>query len=331
MYFIYMRAKKPLLLHYYITNRCNARCAFCSIWQERPKADAQGDDVIDNLRQARRAGCKFVDFTGGEPLLHDMLPRFLFQAKKWGFVTSVTTNCLLFEERAKELAGLVDLLHFSIDADSAGLHDKIRGCASYQHVIDSIDAALANRLYPDLLFTYTEENIGAAEGVRRLAREKRLMLILDPVFALWGPDKISPETHREALELSKDKGVYLNRAHLLLRGQGGNRVREPLCRAVSSTIVITPDNRLALPCYHHRCAHIKINKNLGDILQSGERLEALEKEGRYSFCEGCHINCYFDPTYQYIRGRFRRESMMGKLKYAVTKYLIYRRPIIKMF
>ncbi|MDR3013280.1 MAG: radical SAM protein [Chitinispirillales bacterium] len=317
---------KPLLLHYYITNRCNAKCEFCVIWQEQPKIDADINDVAHNLRQAREAGCKFADFTGGEPLLHPQLPDFLSLAKKFGFITSVTTNCLLFKERASELKGLIDLLHFSIDADNAELHDKIRGCKSYGHVIDSIDAALANRLYPDLMFTYTEENIDALTGVWRLAREKRLMLILDPVFALLGPDKIDADVHRKAVEFSKKKGVYLNRAHLLLRDNGGNSISEPLCRAVSAVVVVTPDNCLALPCYHNRRVNIKINGNLSGVLQSNERKDAQAMEGRYPFCEGCHINCYFDPTYQYVKGRYRRESIKSKLRYAVRKYLIYRRP-----
>jgi MoaA/NifB/PqqE/SkfB family radical SAM enzyme len=317
---------KPLLLHYYITNRCNARCEFCVIWRERPKVDAVLADVVSNLRQARAAGCKFVDFTGGEPLLHPELPSFLSSAKKMGFITSVTTNCLLFEERAGELRGLVDLLHFSIDADNAELHNKIRGGESYQHVIRSIDAAIRNRLYPDLMFTYTNDNIGAIEGVWKIARKKRLMLILDPVFALSGRDKIGTDIHRQALEFSKRGGVYLNRAHLLLRDRGGNRIRDPLCRAVSSTVVITPDNCLALPCYHHRCSNVRINGDLGVLLRSSERQEALLREGRYSFCENCHINCYFDPTYQFTRGRYWYESMRSKLRYAVTKYLFYWRP-----
>jgi len=322
--------KKPILLHYYITNRCNARCAFCGIWREQPKADAALADVAVNLIQARAAGCRFVDFTGGEPLLHPELPEFLRQAKKAGLATSVTTNCLLFEERVKELAGLIDLPHFSIDADEARLHDKIRGCESYGKVIRSIDAAIASRIYPDLLFTYTEENIDAVEGVWKLAREKRLILILDPVFAQWGPDKIPVDVHRKAMDFAKRRGVYLNRAHLLLRGKGGNRTRDPICRAASSTIVITPDNKLTLPCYHHRCASVSINGNLTEALKSDERIDALNKEGRYAFCEGCHINCYFDPTYQMISGRYLWESMRSKAKYALTKYLFYRRPWPKL-
>ena len=26
---------KPLLLHYYVTMRCNARCSFCDIWRKK--------------------------------------------------------------------------------------------------------------------------------------------------------------------------------------------------------------------------------------------------------------------------------------------------------
>ncbi|MDR0306389.1 MAG: radical SAM protein [Chitinispirillales bacterium] len=319
--------KKPLLLHYYITNRCNARCSFCSIWQEKPKVDADLKDVLDNLRQGRQAGCRFVDFTGGEPLLHPQLPEFLAAAKKLGYITSVTTNCLLFTERAKEIAGLVDLLHFSIDADSAQLHDKIRGCRSYQHVLDSIKTALENKLYPDLLYTYTQENIDAIEGVWELAQKSKLILILDPVFEVCGHDRLHPDIHKKAFDFSKRKGVYLNTAHLILRDRGGNQIRDPLCRAVSSTVVILPDNKLALPCFHRRCNTPAVNGNLKELLRSKDRVEAVDREGKYSFCQGCHINCYFDPTYQFAGGCFMIESMKSKLKYAFTKYLIYRRKL----
>ncbi|MFW6245078.1 MAG: radical SAM protein [Fibrobacterota bacterium] len=317
---------KPLLVHYYITNRCNARCTFCSIWQETPKKDSDPESVENNLKQARRAGCSFVDFTGGEPLLHPDLPSFLKIAKNVGYITSVTTNCLLFPERVKELAGLIDLLHFSIDADTAELHDRIRGCRSYDRVIESIDSALKNKLYPDLLFTYTKENIDALEGIYNLARQKKLILILDPVFSTSGPDRLCTDIHKKALEFSRRQGVYLNTAHLLLRKQGGNHTRSPLCRAVSSTLVILPDDSLALPCYHHRNISVPIRGRLSELLKGEERLKALYMEGKYSFCEGCHINCYFDPSYQYRFDRMMRESLKSKMKYAGTKYLAYLRP-----
>lgn len=317
---------RPLLLHYYITNRCNARCAFCDIWREIPKADAQSAHVLQNLTHARRAGCRFVDFTGGEPLLHPDLPLFLAEARRLGFITSVTTNCMIFDQRAAELAGLVDLLHFSIDADNAELHNRIRGCDSYAKILAAIPAALANDLAPDLLFTYTNENIDSFAGVYELGRRNKLMVILDPVFSLDGKDIASRETHNKALAWSRKPGVYLNKAHLALRRMGGNSVQKTLCRAASSTIVLLPDNRLALPCFHHAFDFVSVNKSLAVALRDQRRIDAVRRQGTYPSCEGCHINCYFDPSYTAPAwGRLAFPSLVVKASYAFTKYLVYRR------
>lgn len=317
---------KPLLLHYYLTNRCNSRCTFCSIWQEQHKVDAKEADVVRNLRTARKRGCSFVDFTGGEPLLHKALPDFLIEAKKLGFITSVTTNCLLFPSRVKELAGLIDLLHFSIDSDNESEHDSLRGVPCYSSVIKSIPLALSHGLYPDLLYTYTNKNIDSVSGVYKIARENKLVLILDPVFDPWGPDKISNLTHRKALDISKQPGIYLNRAHLHLRSKGGNHVRSPLCQSVSTTIVIDPENNLVLPCYHHRSTLLPIGSDLTGPLSSSHYITAWQNQGKYSYCENCHLNCYFDPTYTYLHNVYTFYSLLAKLKYFWAKYIMYKRP-----
>jgi MoaA/NifB/PqqE/SkfB family radical SAM enzyme len=317
---------KPILLQYYITNRCNSRCVFCSIWKDQPKADAALSDARQNISGARRAGCRFVDFTGGEPLLHPHLDIFLKEAKQCGFITSITTNCILFKEQAHKLRGLVDLLHFSIDADNEVLHNEIRGVDSYKSVIESIPIALANELVPDLLFTYCDRTIDAFEGVYEIARKNKLMIILDPVFTPEGPDTVSGETHLKALVYAKRPGVYCNKAHISLRKLGGNHPSANYCRAVSTTIIVLPANHIALPCFHHTFSTIPIEGSLVDALKQSKRNEALMMQGKYPFCEGCHINCYFDPSYLSVRSILNIQSMSAKLSYAMTKYLFYKRP-----
>lgn len=318
---------KPILLQYFITNRCNAACMFCGIWKETPKIDARPDEVIRNLTEARNAGCSFVDFTGGEPLLHHDLPLFLSEAKRLRFITSVTTNCIRFPERARELNGLVDLLHFSLDADTKELHNKLRGSDSFDRVMESIPLALAEGLVPDLLFTYTDENIASVSGVYELARKNRLMVILDPVFSLDGKDVVRRDTHAEAAAWAKKPGVYLNRALLRLRATGGNRPDKNVCRAASSTIVILPDNRLALPCFHHAKDLLRAGASLEKSLSGDIRARAIKNQGVYPFCKGCHINCYFDPSFVYLRNALFLMSLAAKLKYAYTKYFIYGRKL----
>lgn len=318
---------KPILLHYFITNRCNAACMFCDIWKKTPKTDARFDEVMRNLTEARKAGCSFVDFTGGEPLLHDDLPLFLEGAKAAGFITSVTTNCISFRERATELGGLIDLLHFSIDADNEKLHNDIRGADSFRSVIQSIQPALQNHLVPDLLFTYTDMNIRAFEGVYSLARQHRLVLILDPMFSLDGKDMVSSETHSIACGYAQRPGVYLNKALLKLRSYGGNRPNKNFCRAASSTIVILPDNRLALPCFHHAQELLPAGTSLEKSLSDNDRVQAIKFQGLYPFCKGCHINCYFDPSFMYLRNTLFLMSLAAKLKYAYAKYIKYGRKL----
>lgn len=314
---------KPLLLHYYITNRCNAKCSFCDIWKETNKIDASLQDVLNNLKDARKAGCKFVDFTGGEPLLNKDLPLFLKEAKRLGFITSVTTNCMLFPKRAEELAGLVDLLHFSMDADNAEMHDELHGVKSFSKIIESIEIAKKNNLYPDLLFTYTNNNIDHFDGVYKIAKENKIMVILDPLFSIDEKDLNSSKTHQKALSYAKKPGIYLNRAHLKLRKEGGNSISRPICKAVSSTVVILPDNTLALPCYHLKNEAIKIN-SLHEALKSTSRKIAMKYEGKYPFCQSCHINCYFDPSYTFGFNKFFFSSIISKLEYSFDKYLRFK-------
>jgi MoaA/NifB/PqqE/SkfB family radical SAM enzyme len=239
-----------------------------------------------------------------------------------GFVTSVTTNCLLFEKRAAELDGLIDLLHFSLDADSAALHDRLHGVASFDSVLRSISAAQKHNLVPDLLFTYSDDNIDAFEGVYRLARAQKLIVILDPLFSLDGRDSVSIATHSRARAFSRRAGVYLNTAHLRLRRAGGNRINAPRCAAAASTIVILPDNRLALPCYHHNTYAVDIGDSLSRALQHPHRADALRHQGRYPFCQGCHINCYFDPSYLYRPDLLLVRSLWSKWRYSWRKYIL---------
>ncbi|MCL1946677.1 MAG: radical SAM protein [Chitinivibrionia bacterium] len=318
--------KKPLLLHYYVTNKCNAKCQFCDIWKEQDADCAKIEDVERNLAAAKKLGAKFVDFTGGEPLLNPDLPKFLEIAKKQKFITSVTTNAILFEKFAEKLSEKIDLLHFSIDGDNE-IHDKIRGVKSYDLVVKSIDIAIKNKLYPDLLFTYTNDNIDYFENVYEIAKKNKLVLILDPVFSTDGKNLLSKETQEKAKKFAKLPAVYLNSAHTKLREKGGNDTKKPVCKAIDSAIVILPDDTLALPCYHKRRVKLKIDGNLKEILKSKDVAQFRKLQGKLKICENCHINCYMDPSYQYCKNMLFFYSILSKLKYSYWKYLIFKRKL----
>ena len=316
----------PVLCNYYVTYRCNAKCGFCDIW-EQPSPMIDLSDAARNLDDLRRLGVRIVDFTGGEPLLHGRIADLLAMAKTRGFMTTLTTNGLLYPKRARDIAGKVDMLHFSIDSSRADEHDASRGVRCFDRLMESIDHALRLGERPDLLFTVTNENVHRLEEIyREISYPNRLILIINPLFEY---NSLGSQLSREVMELMEEYGrrpyTYLNNAFLTLRRRGGNDPEDPICKAVSSCVVISPFNELVLPCYHYGLERLPIEGRLYDLWRSDavERHRALE--GRHDVCRSCTINCYFEPSFATSPGtRYFWESLPSKVRYSWTKFVLQR-------
>lgn len=312
----------PVLCNYYVTYRCNARCSFCDIW-ERPSPYVNKESVGDNLKALKQLGVKVIDFTGGEPLLHREIDILLGMAKQEGFITTLTTNCLLYPKWAERLKGKVDMLHFSLDAGEQRLHDTSRGVACFEAVLQSI--ALANSLHerPDILFTATEDNIDQLKLVYdQISSPNDLVLIINPVFDYNQVETGSGLTKKSLNILSewgKKPLVYLNEAFISLRKDGGNHIDDPVCKAASSTIVISPENHLLLPCYHLGIESFPIEGNLYDLYKSAPVQTLVKLEGKYKECEGCTINCYMQPSFAVNFNKYWLKSIPSTFKYNKMK------------
>lgn len=313
----------PILCNYYITYRCNAKCTFCDIWQQ-PSNYANKEDVFKNLTDLKRLNVKFIDFTGGEPLLHRELPEFLDYAKHLGFITSVTTNTLLYPKRANNLVKKIDLLHFSLDSIDPEKHNEIRGVRCYDKLLESIDVARSLKEYPDILFTVQPSNYREIPEVYdKICRPNKLALIINPIFD-YGTivsEKETNEMYSFIKRFARKTGVYLNSAFIKLRKNGGNDINNPLCKAVSEVVVISPDNELILPCYHASQKKLPIDGLLYELRQSDIVKEEMKMEGRYAFCQGCTVNCYFEPSFARSLNRYMLASIPPKVRYGSYKLI----------
>ncbi|MBX3101762.1 MAG: radical SAM protein [Bacteroidetes bacterium] len=312
----------PILCNYYLTYRCNAACSFCDIW-EKPSPYATPEHVAANLRDLKRLGVRVVDFTGGEPLLHRQLPEFLSLARDEGLITTVTTNGLLYPKQAQALKGKVDMLHFSLDAADALTHDTGRGVACFDFVMRSLDIAAELGERPDVLFTVTDENLPHLERIyREITRPRDLLLILNPIFEYnTVGSQLQAASFQALRHWGRQPGIYLNDAFLTLREQGGNHTDHPVCRAASSTVVISPENALVLPCYHLGEQHYPIENRLYDLWQSPLVARERAQEGRSPQCEGCTINCYMQPSFAFELNSWFLRALPSTLKYTVEKWV----------
>ncbi|WP_187261125.1 radical SAM protein [Pontibacter beigongshangensis] len=313
---------KPVLCNYYVTYRCNARCSFCDIW-EKPSPYIKAEDVRKNLQDLKRLGVEVIDFTGGEPLLHREIDVFLRMAHEMGFITTLTTNGLLYPKLAERLKGLVDMLHFSLDSSSKTEHDNGRGVACFDFVMESIQVAKQLGERPDIIFTVFKHNLAQLEEVyQQVTQPNKLMLILNPAFEYNGVAAGEQLTEAELDYLSafgRRKGVYLNDGFVELRRDGGNHIDKPVCKAASTTLVISPENELVLPCYHLGAKSFPIHGNLYDLYRSEPVNELKRQEGRLPACEGCTINCYMQPSFAVEVNKYFWKALPSTLKYNFYK------------
>jgi MoaA/NifB/PqqE/SkfB family radical SAM enzyme len=314
-----------LLCNYYLTYRCNAYCEFCHFGVHENFVNtpfAKLEDFKLNVSQLAKLGVKFIDLTGGEPLLNKDIAHMAKFAHELGMQTSITTNTLLYPKFAESLAGNVNLLHFSLDSPDEEEHNKIRKVDCYKSIFKSIEIAKSLGEFPDIIFTVTNETYKKLPQMHEIAAKHGLVLLVNPVFSYFGNPGLSLEAIDFIEEYIEGKiNIYMNRAFLKLRRDGGNDIKKPLCKAVTRVIVISSSNEIILPCFHFGKETIPIDRPIKEIRKS-EKLKFFKKnEGRFDFCQGCTVNCYFEPSFAFPSNLHSLLSLDSKIKYSYNKLI----------
>lgn len=122
----------PAVCDVSVTNACNAKCDFCSYAYD--KQIVKEKRWIDRAEFARalpilhRRGIRYVNFQGGEPLLHPKIEDLVADTRGAGMKPALITNGWLLPKKIEHLvdAGLGTLL-VSIDSHSLEEHERNRG------------------------------------------------------------------------------------------------------------------------------------------------------------------------------------------------------------
>ena len=119
---------KPVLVHFEVTMRCNARCGFCDYWKTDPKA--KQTELKSFVDAAKFFNPMMITYTGGEPTLRRDLEDIVSavdRAVRVQYSTIITHGGMLTPQRAKSLwdAGIHQ---FNISLDYLDeRHDRARG------------------------------------------------------------------------------------------------------------------------------------------------------------------------------------------------------------
>jgi len=120
--------RRPVLVNFEVTMRCNARCGFCDYWKTDPSA--KSSEIKSFADAARFFNPMVITFTGGEPTLRSDLEDLVAGVNaviSYKYMTLLTHGGMLSPERARSLwkAGINQ---FNISLDFLDeRHDQARG------------------------------------------------------------------------------------------------------------------------------------------------------------------------------------------------------------
>lgn len=139
----------PFYTIFYITSRCNARCAHCFNWRIVEDSDKRKELTLEEIEKiAKNWGDMLIlNLTGGEPYLRDDLAEIVGLFKKYTDVEiiAIPSNGFLtdkiLETINKLLKNFPDLyFRFAFSVDGIGeKHDKIRGVpGAFDRVVKTV-------------------------------------------------------------------------------------------------------------------------------------------------------------------------------------------------
>jgi len=171
----YLRARRrPVLVHFEVTERCNARCGFCDFW--KTPAEARHGELTTFADAARFFNPMLVTWTGGEPLLRrdlEALVAGVNAAVRLKYVTLITHGGMLTAERARSLwdAG-VNQFNISLDYLDER-HDRARGIPGLSAKILAAVPAMRAVGVDNVRFNTVikDDNLDDVMGIVRAAEE----------------------------------------------------------------------------------------------------------------------------------------------------------------
>ncbi len=241
-----------------ITRRCNLACQHC--YTESSPALPLTDrmtfaDWCRVMDDARAAGCRRLQFIGGEPTVHPDLGRLLEHASRVGFRRpEVFTNAtLLREEIVETFHRLCVLVHFSLYSDDPTIHDQITGQkGSFERTVEGA------RLLVQRKVRLAAGIILLPQNATHLKRTKRFLRGLGI------------------------RSIYADRVRGVGRGEDfvpGARPADELCGACWNGKLCVDASGIARPCVFARASTVGnvLDEGLTKIVD-GARLRAFRRD-----------------------------------------------------
>lgn len=144
------------------THGCNLRCPYCHnpelVVKKFCKDTSIPEEEFFSFLENRRGKLEGVVITGGEPLVHDSLPNFIFKIKEMDFLIKLDTNGTL-PERLKRLIDMRVLDYIAMDVKfPKSEYIKSSSVKNYsEHIEKSIEIIMGSGIEYEFRTTYVKK------------------------------------------------------------------------------------------------------------------------------------------------------------------------------
>ncbi len=136
--------KEPVFVCFYLTNRCNLRCKYCFVMDEKIdkkilSAEFTRDEAFHFVDEFYSLGTRMMFLLGGEPLMHKHIGDIVEYIVRKGIVLHVVTNGTLLGEKYEAVKKAHDVC---VSLDGVGeMNDCLRGEGVYERAMAGLKKA----------------------------------------------------------------------------------------------------------------------------------------------------------------------------------------------
>ncbi|MFH1727234.1 MAG: SynChlorMet cassette radical SAM/SPASM protein ScmF [Pseudomonadota bacterium] len=167
-------------IYFHISDGCNQNCKHCWYMREGESGLNKAkflafESFVNIFEQASTLGLKNVKLTGGEPLIHPEIDKYLDYLKDKNKFLIIETNGIACADN--ELVNKIalckpGLIAVSLDGTSAEVHENIRGMkGTFDKTIKGIKNLVNASLKPQLIMSISEDNKHQIEEMVRFAED----------------------------------------------------------------------------------------------------------------------------------------------------------------
>jgi MoaA/NifB/PqqE/SkfB family radical SAM enzyme len=315
-----MRKGLPYFGSLEVTRRCNSKCSFCPIGNEKKeiKEGELGTEAMKKiLSQFSDLNIIAVSFLGGEPFLRKDVCELAEYSHNDNLITQVSTNGINLGSIVDRATASFDVIVISLDVVDRELYHEIRGVDKYETVVDNIKAAqeLSKENECNILINTVvcSKNLDQIPDVIKLSKKLGVRGIMidfatfhdhwleivndgsryNPIDMDWRNNrKDTKRLIKQIIQMKKDYPILTSKAYLetfLTENFDFKCYPNLFC-------CVRKEGEVAIPCWDSSITKFYDIINKYNLKELWFLEEVKELRERVVDCKNCYMHCIVEPS-----------------------------------